>query len=166
MKLDEAKGQFIQAWGTLGGNWGISRTMSQVHALLLLANAPLSSDDIMAELQISRGNVNMNVRALIEWGLVFKILKPGDRKEYFAAEKDINKVAKQIAKERRKRELQPVLAILADVKQLDDPTESTADEFLTMVDDLEQFTSRVDRTLDKFIKSDENWFYKQLMGLL
>ena len=115
MQVNEAKQQFIQAWGTLGSNWGINRTMSQVHALLLLAEEPLSTDEIMADLQISRGNANMNVRALIEWGLVSKILKPGDRKEYFVAEKQISKVARQIARERRKRELQPVLTTLAEI---------------------------------------------------
>ena len=165
MQVNEAKQQFIQAWGTLGSNWGINRTMSQVHALLLLAEEPLSTDEIMADLQISRGNANMNVRALIEWGLVSKILKPGDRKEYFVAEKQISKVARQIARERRKRELQPVLTTLAEIKNVEGVTEGDA-HFMAMVNDLEDFTSRVDRTLDKFIKSDENWFYKQLMSLL
>ena len=165
MQVNEAKQQFIQAWGTLGSNWGINRTMSQVHALLLLAEEPLSTDEIMADLQISRGNANMNVRALIEWGLVNKILKPGDRKEYFVAEKQISKVARQIARERRKRELQPVLTTLAEIKNVEGVTEGDA-HFMAMVNDLEDFTSRVDRTLDKFIKSDENWFYKQLMSLL
>jgi DNA-binding transcriptional regulator GbsR (MarR family) len=165
MNLSDAQSQFIQAWGTLGSNWGINRTMSQVHALLLLAVEPLSTDEIMSELQISRGNSNLNVRALIEWGLVSKVLKPGDRKEYFVAEKQISKVAKQIAVERRKRELQPVLQILAQIKQVDDAS-AEAEAFETLVAELEDFTERVDRTLDKFIRSDENWFYKQLMGLL
>lgn len=165
MQLDEAKKHFIQAWGTLGSSWGINRTMSQVHALLLLTAEPLSTDEIMAELQISRGNANMNVRALIEWGLVGKVLKPGDRKEYFEAEKEINKVAKLIADGRRKRELQPVLKTLAEIKNVD-RSESGSADFLMLVNDLEDFTSRVDRTLDKFIRSDENWFYKQLMSLL
>lgn len=165
MKLTEAHSQFIQAWGTLGTNWGINRTMSQVHALLLLAQDPLSTEEIMHQLQISRGNSNMNVRALIEWGLVTKVLKPGDRKEYFIAEKQISKVAKQIAVERRKRELQPVLQILAQIKQVDENS-AEAEDFKVLVEELEDFTERVDRTLDKFIRSDENWFYKQLMTLL
>jgi DNA-binding transcriptional regulator GbsR (MarR family) len=120
MQLDEAKAKFIQAWGTLGSNWGINRTMSQVHALLLLAEEALATDAIMEALQISRGNANMNIRALIEWGLVHKSIKPGDRKEYFIAEKQISKVARQIAKERRRRELQPVLDTLSEIKDIND----------------------------------------------
>src|ERR1700760_3843546 len=99
MQLAEAKAKFIADWGRFGTNWGINRTMAQVHALLLISPDPLSAEEIMEELKISRGNVNMNVRDLIDWGLVFKELRPGERKEFFRAEKDIWKAAKQIIKE-------------------------------------------------------------------
>ena len=89
MDLQEGKEKFIQSWGALGSNWGINRTMAQIHALLLISPEALSADEIMKELQISRGNANMNIRALIDWGLVYKELKTGERKEYFVAEKDI-----------------------------------------------------------------------------
>ena len=104
MKLIESKEKFINAWGTLGTSWGINRTMAQVHALLLISPDVLSAEDIMEALTISRGNANMNVRTLIDWGLVFKETRAGERKEFFYAEKDIWIVFKQIAKERRKRE--------------------------------------------------------------
>ena len=71
MTLDEGKESFIQSWGTLGSSWGITRTMAQIHALLLVSPEALSAEDIMAQLQISRGNANMNIRALIDWNLVF-----------------------------------------------------------------------------------------------
>ena len=64
MELQEGKDKFIQAWGTLGSSWGINRTMAQVHALLLVSNESLSAEDIMTALKISRGNANMNIRAL------------------------------------------------------------------------------------------------------
>ena len=70
MTLTEGKDKFIQSWGTLGTNWGINRTMAQIHALLLVSPESLSAEGIMKELQISRGNANMNLRALIDWGLV------------------------------------------------------------------------------------------------
>jgi len=68
MKLDEAKQQFIQAWGTLGSNWGVSRSMAQVHAILMISPEAMTTEEIMEELNISRGNANMNVRDLIDWG--------------------------------------------------------------------------------------------------
>ena len=107
MKLTEAKAQFISSWGAFGTHWGINRTMAQIHALLLISPDPITQDDIMEQLNISRGNVNMNTRDLIGWGLVDRVLIPGERKEFFTAEKDIWKVATQIIKERKKRELEP-----------------------------------------------------------
>ena len=115
MDLQEAKYKFIQEWGVLGSSWGINRAMAQIHALLMLAPESKTTDEVMEELKISRGNANMNLRALIDWGLVFKEYKPGERKEYFYAEKDLWNVMKQIAKERRKREIVPIRDVLAEV---------------------------------------------------
>jgi DNA-binding transcriptional regulator GbsR (MarR family) len=107
MKLSEAKQQFISSWGAFGTHWGINRTMAQMHALLMVSPDPLTQDDVMEELNISRGNVNMNMRDLISWGLVERMILSGERREYFTAEKDIWKVATQIIRERKKRELDP-----------------------------------------------------------
>jgi DNA-binding transcriptional regulator GbsR (MarR family) len=104
MKLTDAKAQFISSWGAFGTHWGINRTMAQIHALLLISPDPITQDDIMEQLSISRGNVNMNTRDLIDWGLVERVLIPGERKEFFVAEKDIWKVSTQIIKERKKRQ--------------------------------------------------------------
>jgi DNA-binding transcriptional regulator GbsR (MarR family) len=119
MKLAEAKQQFIASWGAFGTHWGINRTMAQIHALLLISPDPLSQDDIMEELNISRGNVNMNIRELISWGLVERIILTGERKEFFTAEKDIWKVVKQIVKERKKRELEPMLKLLVQLENVE-----------------------------------------------
>ena len=116
MDLKEAQEKFISTWGAFGTQWGINRTMAQIHALLLISEEALSAEDIMKKLNVSRGNVNMNVRDLLSWGIVHKVLKFGERKEFFAAEKDIYKTAMQIMKERRKRELGPVLELLEDLK--------------------------------------------------
>jgi DNA-binding transcriptional regulator GbsR (MarR family) len=102
MQLQEAKDKFVQAWGNFGSNWGINRTMAQVHALLLVSPQALSADDIMESLDISRGNANMNIRALIDWGLVYKENKNGERREYFIAEKDMWTVIRQIIIHRKK----------------------------------------------------------------
>ena len=85
MDLQEGKEKFIQSWGALGSSWGVNRTMAQIHALLLISPEPMSAEEIMEELKISRGNANMNIRALIDWGLVFKTLIKGERKEFFMA---------------------------------------------------------------------------------
>src|SRR6476620_7747797 len=119
MNIKDSKIQFVQAWGALGSQWGINKTMAQIHALLLLANEPLSTEDIMEQLAISRGNANMNIRELMEWGLADKVYKFGERRDYFIAEKDVWRVARQVAKIRKKRELEPILKLLEQIEHVD-----------------------------------------------
>lgn len=157
MKYNEAKDKFIQTWGTLGSSWGISRTMAQVHALLLISPDPLSTEEIMEDLKISRGNANMTVRDLIDWGLVFKELKAGERKEFFRAEKDIWKVAKQIIKERRKREIEPVLGVLEELKQMEgNKTDKKHKALVESVTNIQSVVEKADFALDRAVKLDEN----------
>ncbi len=110
--LTSAREDFVSQWGTIGSAWGINRTMAQIHALLLTAPVALSTDEIMQELQISRGNANTNLRDLVGWGLVRPVLKKGERREYFEAEKDIWKMFCIIARERKRREILPAMDVL------------------------------------------------------
>jgi len=105
LTLAEAKAQFIQTWGVSGASWGVSKTLAQVHALLLVSPAALSTEDLMEQLSISRGNASMTVRDLLDWGLIYKELKPGERREYFVAEKDMLQVTRCIIRARKRREL-------------------------------------------------------------
>jgi len=163
VKYNEAKQKFIQTWGTLGSSWGISRTMAQVHALLLISPDPLSTEEVMEELKISRGNSNLTIRDLISWGLVYKEFKAGERKEYFRAEKDIWKVAKQIIKERRKREIEPVLSIMEALKKIEGNKDDKKHKALVeAVTNIESVVEKADFALEKAIKLDEN----ALIGLL
>lgn len=167
MKLTEAKQQFIHSWGVLGSQWGINRTMAQVHSLLLVASKPLSTDDIMEELSISRGNANMNVRDLMEWGLVDKVIVPGDRKEYFSAEKDIWKVATRIMYQRKKRELDPMLKVLNQLTDIEgDKRNADVKAFTETVDNIKKFAGQAEKTMDIMIKAEENWFWSNFIKLL
>ena len=165
MEYQEAREKFIQAWGTLGSNWGINRSMAQIHALLLLATEPLSTEEIMDELKMSRGNVNMNVRALIDWGIVKKEHVPGERREYFSTGKDIWQLARQVSRERRRREIEPVLDVLEEVHQVEGENDKEVAEFRKVTKELFDFSSKVDGLIEKFTKSDQSWFYKLLMKL-
>tara|TARA_Y100001933_G_scaffold114263_1_gene114365 strand:+ start:3111 stop:3617 length:507 start_codon:yes stop_codon:yes gene_type:complete len=165
MELKEAEEKFIAAWGAIGTQWGINRTMAQIHALLLIGENPLSAEEIMIKLNISRGNVNMNVRELISWGIVHKVIKFGERKEFFTAEKDIYKTAIQILKERRKRELVPILNLLQDL-QSQNIESGYGDYFKKIVGDIHQLGDSTNKMLDKMVKADEHWFTGSLMKFL
>ena len=164
MKLPEAQQQFISSWGAFGTHWGINRTMAQIHALLLVSPDPLTQDDIMEELNISRGNTNMNIRELINWGLVERVLLPGERKEYFSAEKDIWKVVKQIVKERKKRELEPMLKLLDQLEEVEgDKRDKDVKAFVEVVSGIKKLGKQADKTLDVMVKADEHWFLGMMM---
>jgi DNA-binding transcriptional regulator GbsR (MarR family) len=165
MEYNEAKQGFIQAWGTLGSNWGINKAMAQIHALLLLTTDPLSAEEIMEELQMSRGNVNMNLRALIDWGIVKKENRVGERREYFYTGKDVWELAKQVSRERRRREIEPILNVLKEVQKVSGDDKKAVTEFKNVTGELYDFSLKIDGMIEKFTKSDQNWFYKLLMKL-
>lgn len=165
MQFQEGKEKFLHAWGTLGSDWGINRTMAQVHALLLIAPAAMCADEIMAELQISRGNANMNLRSLLDWGLIYKEIKPGDRKEYFVAEKDMWTVVRQIILHRKKKELDPIVKLLNELSDVNPQCEKS-EEFCKTIREIKLFTSKADSTLDTLVHADSNWFLGTFLKLI
>lgn len=164
MKLTEARQQFVSSWGAFGTHWGINRTMAQIHALLLVSPDPLTQDDMMEQLNISRGNANMNIRELINWGLVERVLLSGERKEYFSAEKDIWKVVKQIVKERKKRELEPMLELMEKLEAVEgDKRDKHVKAFVDTVSGIKKLGRQADKTLDMMIRAEESWFLATMM---
>lgn len=155
MEFTEAKQQFISTWGELGCNWGICRTMGHIHALLLISPEMLSAEEIMEDLQISRGNSNMNLRALMDWGLVYRSSKPGERKDYYKAEKDFWNVFRKTLKKRKEKELAPMLKMIKSIAMVQ-PTCSHSTEFKKVVNDLGMISSAADKSLDKMLNSESN----------
>ena len=166
MKFKEAKNKFVQTWGALGSQWGINKTMAQIHALLMVSHEPVSMEDIMEELQISRGNASMNLRALMDWGIVYKEYKTGERREYFTAEKDLDELAVKISKERSKREIKPALKVLKEVSSIE--ADGTAEErhFVAQTNKLYDFVLKADNVLDKMTEYKDNWLDQILMKFM
>ena len=164
MKYDEAREKFITSWGTLGTNWGINRTMAQIHALLLIETEALSTEDVMEELVISRGNAHMNLQALIEWGLIEKTTIKGERKTLYVADKDVWQIAKKVAKERKKRELESIIEVFRELQDVDGSHHKSI-EFKKVTTDLSDFACKADSFISKFIVAKSNWFLKLLKSL-
>ncbi|MBO9674961.1 MAG: transcriptional regulator [Sphingobacteriaceae bacterium] len=164
MELAAAKLKFIEAWGKLGSEWGINRTMAQVHALLLISPEALTTEEIMEQLSISRGNANMTLRDLIGWGLIEKQHKAGERKEYFFADKDVWNIARQVAKERKKRELEPILKVLSELSHVaGDEKDPEFKTFKKSITDINKLAGNVDKTLETMLKAEESWFWGSVL---
>jgi HTH-type transcriptional regulator, glycine betaine synthesis regulator len=144
--LDEPKALFIRRWGEMGPYWGINRTMAEIHALLYLSTRPLCTDDVMAALQISRGNASMNLRALVDSGLLRRVHQMGDRKEYFESEMDVWTMFRTIAHQRKRRELEPIVEVIQRCRGMvplpAGRARADADEEVTI------FRERLDNMLD------------------
>ncbi len=118
--LHESQERFIALWGQMASSWGIPRSMAEVHALLYLSDTTLNTDDVMARLDISRGSASMTLRSLLDWGVISRVHRRGDRKEYFSAEQDVWKLFRMILRERKKREIEPLLDELHTCRDLSD----------------------------------------------
>ena len=109
---------FIRRGGEMGQVWGINRTMAEIHALLYIVGQPLCTDDVMERLHISRGNASMSLRALCDWGIVRRMHRRGERREYFETLSDVWEMFSIIAAERKRREMDPVLETIRQCQQM------------------------------------------------
>ena len=166
MEFKEAKNKFVQTWGALGSQWGINKTMAQIHALLMVSHEPVSMEDIMDELLISRGNASMNLRALMDWGIVYKEYKAGERREFFTAEKDLDELAVKIAKERSKREIKPALKILKEVSSIEVDSTAAEKHFVDQTTKLYEFVLKADNMLDKVTEFKDNWLGRLVIKIM
>jgi DNA-binding transcriptional regulator GbsR (MarR family) len=156
-QLGAARDEFVTQWGAMGSAWGINRTMAQIHALLLVSNRPLSTDEIMEDLRISRGNANMNLRDLAGWGLIRSVIRKGERKEYFEAEKHVWKMFCTIVRERKRREIRPAINVLKDcIDRADDLKSPEAVAFTRQTKALCEFMEMADGVLSKVVRSEES----------
>src|SRR5437868_15057905 len=117
MPLTSDEQRFVLHWGEMGTRWGINRTVAQVHALLYISPRPLHAEEIATTLSVARSNVSTSLRELQSWGIVHVIHVLGDRRDHFESLKDVWEIFRIVAEERKKREIDPTLRVLAQCVQ-------------------------------------------------
>jgi len=148
--LKQARDEFVAQWGAMGSQWGINRTMAQIHALLMTAPEPVGTDEVMTELQISRGNAHTNLKELVTWGLVRIIVKKGERREFFEAEKDVWQIFTIVTRERKRREIEPALSMLNQCSEATRALSSAEGKaFHAQIRQLEEFVGFASKVADK-----------------
>jgi DNA-binding transcriptional regulator GbsR (MarR family) len=158
--LDGVEQEFVGLWRSMSSLWGISPTMAEIHGLLYITGAALSMDDIMSRLEISRGNVSMNLSKLAEWGLIRRVHKRGDRRDYYESLSDVWEMFTLVAAQRKRREIDPILNTLRQCRehlspqvlgsQADHPQ---AEDHRRRVNDLLAFLTLVDSLAQRFFES-------------
>ncbi|MFZ1106563.1 MAG: MarR family transcriptional regulator [Hyphomicrobiaceae bacterium] len=111
-QLPLAVERFILHWGDMGSQWGVNRTVAQIHALLYVSERPLTAEEIAATLGVARSNVSTSIRELLGWELIRRVPIKGDRRDHFEAEADVWELVRRIAAGRKAREIDPALAAL------------------------------------------------------
>src|SRR3954462_2069806 len=160
LRLPKVEDEFVDLWNNMGSLWGISPTMARIHGLLYITGAALSMDDIMEKLGISRGNVSMNLSKLVEWGLVRRVHKRGDRKEYYESLSDVWEMFTLVANQRKRREIDPILTTLRRCRDELTPeaiggraaAEATQQRF-QRINDLLKLLTRLDSLAQRFFES-------------
>lgn len=163
--LEEARSQFVESWGEMGSNWGINKTMGRIHALLMISEAPLSMEQVMKELQISQGNANMNLRGLVDWGLARRVAVKGERREYFQSERDVWQMCCRIARERKRREIEPVIGTLEECLGKAGKAKESA-LFRQRLTDLLDLVKTLDLALGKIAQQEKSAVVPKLLKLL
>ena len=125
MHLTEPMRRYVLHWGEMGQRWGVNRSVAQVHALLYLSDEPLVADDIVEALGVARSNVSTSLKELQSWELVRLVHVPGDRRDHFEAKQDPWDVLVTIVEGRKRREIDPTLAMLRDVSAAAEADEAT-----------------------------------------
>jgi DNA-binding transcriptional regulator GbsR (MarR family) len=158
--LDASRAAFVRRWGEMAGYWGINRTMAEIHALLYATTRPLCTDDIMEQLQVSRGNASMNLRSLVDWGLIERTHLRGDRKEYFLCRTDVWQMFETIMLERRRREVAPIIetirqcrdTVAAELPAMPPHSAEEARAYLARLDAMREFLDTMNSLFDSMLK--------------
>ena len=150
--LPSAVETFVLRWGDLGGQWGVNRSVAQIHALLYVSDGPLTAERIAERLGMARSNVSNSLKELVGWKLVQRVPVLGDRRDHYAAVTDLWEMVRRIAAGRKERELDPAAEALADcVAQAEaDPRVDAAS--LERLRDMHGFVEQVGRWHDRLLE--------------
>lgn len=156
--MSDVESRIVDLWGTMSSLWGVNPTMARIHGLLFITGSPLTMNEIMDRLAISRGNVSMNLTKLIEWGLVQRVRLRGDRREHYASLSDVWEMFTRIAAQRKRREIDPVLSTLRQCRDnlTDGPGDAESAPRLQRIEDLLAFLTLMDHLAQQFFASHKD----------
>ncbi len=142
--------QFVEHWGLMARSWGINSSMGELFALLYITGSDWTAEDLRRSLGVSRGNVSMNLRELMAWGVVHKVHRPGERRELFRAETEVWTLFRKILRERKRRELEPSLHVLESTSRMAEGQEELRG-IAERIESLRRFFRAIDTLADQVL---------------
>jgi len=158
-----AQHSFVLEWGRMSGSWGINPTMAQIHALLFITGEPMAMDDIIDRLGISRGNASMNLRDLMDWGVVRRFRKSGDRRDTYVADTDPIIMISRVVRERKRREIDPTVEVLRTCLHMAGGESEAEQAFRAKVQNLLDLFDLIDHAFRFAMADDERskWLFER-----
>jgi DNA-binding transcriptional regulator GbsR (MarR family) len=150
-RLSAAVEQFVLRWGDMGDQWGVNRSVAQIHALLYLSERPLTAEDIAEALGMARSNVSNSIRELLTWKLIHRVPILGDRRDHYAAEADIWKMVTRIAQGRKEREIDPAVAALRHVLEAAEGDALISGVARARLNEMHDFVSTIDHWYEQML---------------
>lgn len=150
-KLAPAVERFILHWGDMGGQWGVNRSVAQIHALLYLSDRPMTAEDIADTLGMARSNVSNSLKELIGWKLIRRVPLLGDRRDHFEAETDLWEMVTRIAQGRKEREIDPAAAALRACRAEAEGDPSVSAVARKRLAEMEDFVRTLNRWYDQML---------------
>ena len=150
--MPETVRAFVLQWGDMGGQWGVNRSVAQIHALLYLTERPLNAEEIAGSLGIARSNVSNSLKELQGWKIIRRVPVPGDRRDHFAAETDVWEMAKRIGQVRKQREFDPALATLEHCLAAAEGEPRVSKEQRRRLEAMRDLTTSVDRWYEQMLR--------------
>jgi DNA-binding transcriptional regulator GbsR (MarR family) len=142
---------FVLRWGDMGSQWGVNRSVAQIHALLYVSDKPLTAENIAALLGIARSNVSNSLRELVNWKLIKRVPQLGDRRDHYIAEVDLWEMVRRIAKGRKERELDPAAQALQECIEQASNDERISADTMKRLNDMQDFVHRVSRWYEQIL---------------
>jgi DNA-binding transcriptional regulator GbsR (MarR family) len=165
-KVADAESRFVLEWGRMSSSWGINRTMAQIHAYMLVKGNPVTVEDLIEDLHISRGNASMNLRDLIDWGIIRRIRRPGERKDLYQCDGDVFHMFARVIRERKRRELDPAVDAIRECLAMvpDNDKDPEAESFRVRLSTLLMVFDAFDKVYQQVFASDQS--FQQTIELL
>ncbi|MCW3837049.1 GbsR/MarR family transcriptional regulator [Sphingomonas canadensis] len=151
--LPTAVQQFVLHWGEMGGQWGVNRSVAQIHALLYLSDRPMHAEEISDTLKIARSNTSNSLKELLGWKLIRRVPVLGDRRDHYEAETDLWQMLTRVAQGRKEREIDPAVAALQTCAD-----EAARDPRISPV-----ARERID-AMHGFVRTMDDW-YRQMIAI-
>jgi DNA-binding transcriptional regulator GbsR (MarR family) len=162
--LETVNTSIMEGMGQLASYFGFSKVMGQLFGTLMLSPEPLSLDDLMERLSISKASVSTHMRTLEHMGIVREAWVKDDRRKYYRAESDFWRILTNILSSRELRDVNQALRVLDqnshrlqdEIPNMDDDQKQLAEFYIERLDQLQEFFRLAQIMLTSIIQHAHN----------